>query len=223
MGRLSRRVLRGWSVPVLLTLALLVGVHARVKADPAPSTSELSVYLQTHQLDAYSQPQDQYQQVFYNFGDQHIQLSNTNYDHVSVVFSGQYVAWTGLLDDGSQIFLYDVLNNTLLQLTSAGTNQSPFLYNGTVTWQHWDGDSWQVFYYNGTTVQQITTAATSSVRATTNGQQILYAQILAPNSWQAITYDIATGNTAIVRQGDEASTAYPQFVKGGGITTGFLD
>ncbi len=221
--RIAWPVIRQWGLPVILTLIILFGVHTRVRADPAPSTDELIAFLATHELEAYSQPEGQYQQAFFNYGDNHVQLSTSNYNHVSVSSSGQHVVWAGQVEGGSQIFLYDVLNKAMVQLTSYGTSQSPFVHGNTVTWEHWDGDNWQIYYFNGIDTIQITNDATSSVRASTDGSRVLYAHQLAVNSWQAIAYNVSDGQKTVIHEGDEASTAYPQFKPDGSIITGILD
>jgi hypothetical protein len=227
MGRLTKRQRRQlwrvtvtWLPPIVLVLVLLFGVRSLVKADPAPSTSELASYLQQHELGVYDQPNGNYQQVYYNYNGNQIDLTDASYNHVGALSSGQYVTWEGTID-GDQIFQYDVLADTLTQLTFDGTNDAPSPYQGTVTWQHWDGSNWQIMYFDGSNIQQITNDDDSSVRPSTNGQQIIYAEEVATDDWKAQSYDIASGQTSTIREGDEASTAYPEFASDGTITTAF--
>ena len=35
-------------------------------------------------------------------------------------------------------------------------NKAPSLYEGTIAWQSWDGHDWEIFYWDGTSVMQVT-------------------------------------------------------------------
>ena len=229
MGRLNvrtsrrlRRIATNWSLPLMLSLGLLFGVHSFVQADTPPSSSELADYLQTNALDVGTETIDGYQQIYYNYNGNRVFLTGAPYSHLHPVVSGEYVAWQGQIDGAGQIFVYNVLTGAHTQVTSAGTNQSPAIYRNTVTWESWLDDRWQIFYFDGMQVTQVTFDANPSVRASGNGQQIIYAEQF-PTDWQARSYDIATGQTTTIKQGDEASTAYPKFMGDNSIKTGIAD
>ena len=227
MGRLKltianvRRFAWLWLPPMVIAASLLVGVNGIVRADPLPSADELAAYLQDNELNVSTGVTDDYQQVYFRYNDKTVFLTNTGYNHTHAVSSGQYVAWEGLIDGSSQIFLYDVLTGAETQITTKGNNQTPFIFQNTITWQTWDGDDWQIRYYDGLNVRQITGGSTSSVYASTNGQQILYAEQLDTDLWKAQSYDISTGDVTTIREGDTVSTAYPHFTTDG-ITTVFV-
>jgi hypothetical protein len=88
-------------------------------------------------------------------------------------------------------------------------------------WQAWDGHHWQVKYYDGTTVTQITNADQSSIRPSIRGQQIIYAVQLDTDSWQTMSYDTASGTATLLASGDTVSTAYPHFNADGSVSTAF--
>ncbi len=229
MGRLNiarHRVLvrsaLGWSLPVLLSVLLLFGLHSSVKADPAPSVTELQKYLQNNELKPYGQVAADYPQIFYLFNQQQVQLTTANYPHLHPVSSGQYVSWLGVINGQAQVYLYDVLTDNLLQLSLLAPNEGIYMYQNKVVWQSWDGQHWQVFYYDGTQVRQITSSdAVSSFRPALNTDQIIYTEQINTNDWRAQSYDISTGNVTTIRQGDIASTGYPRFT-GNGIETAFI-
>lgn len=232
MGRLTKRRLRlplplrralfNWGLPVVLTLALLFGVHARVRADTPPSTTQLEQYVQTHNLNVFTQTEGDYQQIFYRYNNRSYQITSAEYNHVYPVSSKNYVAWQGLINGESQIYVFDILTSTLTQVTTIGTNSEPYLYQNQVTWRHWNGTDWQIYYYNGLSVATITDGQTSSYRASTDGTRIIYAEQVGADDWKAQSYDIQSGQVSLVAQGTEAATAYPAFGSGGTITTAFV-
>ena len=220
--RRARKFAINWVLPVSLSLCIFLGVHALVSADTPPSVSELATYLQSNSLQVGTQTVGGYQQIYYLYQDHQVFLTSAAYSHLHPVVSGEYVAWQGQLNGAGQIFIYDVLTDSLTQITSAGTNQSPSIYGNTVVWESWVDNRWQIFYFDGMQVSQITTDTNTSVRASTNGKVIIYAEQFL-SDWQVRSYDIATGLTALVKQGDEASTAYPKFIGDTSIKTGIAD
>ena len=232
MGRLNRlrrfsqgrlRVLATqWGLPGLLVVGLILSVNSVVKADPAPSGSELSAYLQSNKLEVATDIQNGYQQVYYTYKNQKIFITNDSFNHAYAAASGAYVVWEGTTSLGGQIFMYNILSKSLLQLTSTGTNEEPYIHQNQVVWRAWDGIHWQIYYYDGLTIKQVTSGLSSSVHGSTDGKQIIYAEQLAPSDWKAQAYDIATTTTHTLREGDEATTAFPSLDGSGGVITRFI-
>lgn len=227
MGRLTlgstqkiRRLISGWILPVTLTVGLLIGVHSFARADTPPSTSEIQDYLTTNSLHVGTETVDGYQQVFYDFTNhRHLLITNTTYSNIHASASGQYIVWQGLTGNGSQIFRYDLINDSLIQLTSTGTNQNPFVYQDKVAWESWVNDRWQIFFYDGLNYRQLTSGQNPCIRPVVNGQQVVYAEQVSANTWRAISYDIQSGQFTKLREADEPSTAYPKIASDGTITT----
>lgn len=221
--RFHRRLV-GWILPVLLAVGTILVINNGVKADYLPTGTELSQYLQTHPLDAYHQTSNGYQQVFYEYKDQQVAVTTDGYNHTAVTSAGPYVVWQGLISYGSQVFLYNVLTHATLQLTTTGVNESPRVTSGgMVTWQWWDGQHWQIMYYDGQTVRQITdNPNNSAINPVTDGRRIVYAQQIGSDNWEAVSYDLASGQTAVIREGNTISTAYPYINANGSVSTNFV-
>jgi hypothetical protein len=196
-------------------------VHVRVQADTPPTASELQQYLQTNQLAVYQDIANEYPQIFYRYKDQNIAITTDEYPHLHPVASGQYVTWQGVVNGQAQVFLYDILANTTLQLSLAAPNEGIAMSGDHVVWQGWDGDHWQVYYYNGQQVQQITNGANNSVRAVTDQQRVVYAEQLGSDDWKVQSLDTSTGQVSVVREGTTVSAAYPRIHTDGSITTDF--
>jgi beta propeller repeat protein len=223
MGRLAVLLpfARRWAPPLLLSLGLLFGFHAAVGADPNPTTDELASYLQLHELNPITVQAADFDQVGYAYNHHTVMLTSDGYNDVNPASDGPYVVWQGIINGSGQIFLYNVLTTGLTQLTNDGQNQSPAVNQGHVVWQAWDGHHWQVKYYDGTTVTQITNASQSSIRPSIRGQQIIYAVQLDTDSWQTMSYDTASSTATLLVSGDTVSTAYPHFNADGSVSTAF--
>jgi len=197
----------------------MFGVHAAVTADTPPTTDQLAQYLQNNALDVTTDTVDGYQQVYYHYQGQKVYITGAVYNHTHPAASGEYVVWEGLADNHGQIYLYDVLTDALIRIVSPGTSENPSLFQDSVVWEEWLNDSWQIFYYNGFTIQQVSVDNVPSVRPSINAHQVIYAEQF-PTYWQTISYDIASGQRTVIMQGDESSTAYPHFAPDGTIRTG---
>jgi beta propeller repeat protein len=229
MGRLSnfpwsriRRVAAAWGLPVLLSLALLIGFHSFAKAATPPTSDELSTYLQSNQLDVGIDSIEGYQQIYYMWQGSKVFVTSANYSHTQPVASGEYIAWEGLINGAGQIYVYDVVTHALTQITSSGTNQNPAVHGKLVMWESWDSDHWAIYYYDGIGVFQLTTSQYSAVRPKSDGQQIIFAN-QEPDGWKAWSYDISSGVYILLKTGDEASTAYPHFKADGSVSTAIHD
>ena len=217
-----RRIILAWVLPVLLSLSLLFGLHARAKADQPPPPDQLQAYLQDNALSLFEDTGSGLPQIYYFFNHKPVQLTTGNFPSLHPVSSGQYVAYISEIDGLGQVFLADVLGNTITQLSLTAPNEGIFMHGNQIVWQGWDGQHWQIYYYNGFVVQQITSGDTDSINAVTNGQHILYAEQVGPDNWKAQNYDIASGQTTTISQGDTTSTASPHFNDDGTISTAFV-
>jgi beta propeller repeat protein len=224
MGRLRRvrRVLIAWVLPAVVAVGVIFGVNSLVTADTPPNTDQLAQYLQTNSLDPAVESVEGYQQIYYRYNGQKVFLTGANYSHIKPVASGEYVAWEGLNSGAGQIYIYNVLTDALTQVTSASTNQNPAIYQNTVAWESWQDNSWQIFYYDGFSVKQISADGVPSVRPSIQGHQIIYAEQFS-DGWASLSYDLTTGQYTVIKTGDEASTAYPHFAANGSIKTGISD
>jgi hypothetical protein len=217
-----RRLATGWVLPILLSLTVLIGYHSQVRADPTPSTTELQAYLEHNQLNVYEEVAGDYPQIFYLYNRRPIQLTSDNYTHIHPAADGQYIAWLAIINGQTQVFLYDVLSDSLLQLSSASPNEGIYMHANQVVWQGWDGAHWQIFYYDGSQVQQITDNQNSSFHPIIDSHQIVYSEQLGNDSWRAQAYDLVTHQVSVVREGDTVSTAYPSFDSDGRVSTSYI-
>jgi beta propeller repeat protein len=227
MGRLAFkrpnfRPFFGWLVPAVVALGVIYGVNSLVAADTPPDTDQLAQYLETNSLDPAVDSVEGYQQIYYPYNGQKVWLTSANYSHIKPVASGEYVAWEGLISGAGQIYIYDVLTHALTQVTSASTNQNPAVYQNSVAWESWQDNTWQIFYYDGFSIKQISADGVPSVRPSILYHQIIYAEQFS-DGWASLSYDLTNGQYTVLKTGDEASTAYPHFAADGSVHTGISD
>jgi len=215
-----KRQLSVWALPLIVSGGVLFGFTAITQADTPPSTSELAKYLETDQLQVSVESVDGYQQVYYLYEGNKIFLTGAKFNHTDPVADGSTVVWQGTPNGASQIFVFDVLTEALVQLTSAGTNQKPSVSGNLVIWETWVNEHWGISYYDGQFVRSLTDGTKTAVRPISDGKKIIFTEEQATD-WRTFSYDVATAEFTLVRQGDEQSTAYPAIQPDGVVTTEF--
>jgi beta propeller repeat protein len=221
MGRLNfkffTKQVRIWILPFCLALLLVGGYHT-IFANPEPTIDELAAYLQNNSLSVGDEIVGGYQQIFYVVDDRKVFITSGGENNRDVIASGEYVAWVREVNGVGQIMLHNVLTKATLQLSGEGSNVNPVISSNKVVWEKWMNNGWQIFYYDGISVSQLSRDYVS-VRPQIQDNQIVYAQKLPGNNddWQVVGHDLRTNNANIITTGDETN-AWPHF-KGDTIET----
>ena len=217
MGRLNYRSSRRssrlgpikfWFLPILVASLIVFGAHLTL-ASTDPTVEELTEYLQSNQLYVATEITDGYQQVFYEYEDNKIILTEGKNNHTNPVSSDEYITWHKIVDGSAQLILYNVLTKAELQLSGYSVNQQQVMQRERVVWEQWNNDRWQIMYFDGFSVRKLSSADTA-VRAAIKDDQILYAQQNNAGEWRVLRYDISTDQTEVIATGDEPN-AWPHF------------
>lgn len=228
MGRLRRKrgnalywAIRLWAVPVVIAGASVLVVNLAF-ASTAPTPTELEVFLEDAQLIPHTETVEGYQQVYYLFNDKKVFVTSDNMNHTNPISSGRYIAWLGSSNSTtSQVYLYDVMTNTTLQLSGLSTNTYPDISGNHVVWQQWVDDGWQVMYYDGLQVIPISDGV-SSFRPRIFGDKIAYATYDVSDSqapWHVIEYDTQSRESSVVLSTADSTLAWPHYSSKGELIT----
>jgi hypothetical protein len=211
-------------VPLTISIVSVLVVNFAF-ADTAPNPSQLEKYLQDVQLVPHNEAVNGYQQVYYLFEGQKIFVTSDNLNHTNPISKGRYIVWIGSSNDTtSQVYLYDVLTNTTLQLSGLSTNRAPDMDGNRVVWEQWINDNWQVMYYDGLQVVQVSSGSTS-FRPRILGDQIMYVTYDSTDPqnkpWHIIEYNTQTNETTVVATTANGSQAWPHFDRRGDLRNGY--
>lgn len=216
MGRLKAvRLFSGTTVRLFIVFcALIVGffLYANTSRIDQPSSSELAAYLKNNRLQVGTRTVNDFEQVYFLFNNQRVYVTDGSASRNLPVASGKYIVWTETpyQQSSSLVVLYDVLSRVKTQLTASGTSMRPKLDTNRVVWEDWNGSQAQIYYYDGLIATQLSKDY-PSVRPDIRGNQIIYAQELAPNNWQTILYDTNTKQSTVVVAGTQAQAGWPRF------------
>ena len=189
-----KRIIKSWLTPLLIAVAVFLIVRpalAQTISTPIPESVGAEVI-------------NGYQQVFYIYqGNKHF-VTNESRNSRNPSANGGYITYVSDFNEAGQIFLYGVVNDTRTQLTFTGTNLNPKVDDkGRVTWEGWDGNTWQIFFFDGKSVRQLTIEETS-LNPDLSGDYISYGRRGANGTWRAVVYSIKDDKSIDVALGENA-------------------
>lgn len=200
---------KNWLLPTIIATALFFVVRP-VLAQTVQTPSDVTVGTKSDS--------EGFSQIYYKSGENQIVITNTRYTNGSPVASGKYIAWVGQVNGAWQIFLYDVVTGVTTQITYMGNNLNPKVNNeGQVVWEGWDGNTWQVFFFDGASTRQLTVGDTT-LNPEFGGDYISYGRRNSAGTWRAVVYSIKDNKSADVTTGEE--TRKPKIEGDGEIILG---
>lgn len=212
-GRRLVRFAGRWGVPVVLSGLIIMGYHT-ISASPEPTADELVSYLESNPLNVGSETVGGYQQIYYAIDERRVFITDEPQNSRQPAASNEYVVWVQDVDGNSQIMLHNVLTKATLIISGDSTNQNPVIDGDRIAWEKWVNESWQIFYYDGTAIRQLSQNHVS-VRPVIEGEEVAYAQKLSQDntSWRVVRHNL-TSNTQEVVLTDDESNAWPHFIDG---------
>jgi hypothetical protein len=203
--------LRGWVIPTVMATLVFIGFRPTLDklalAAPSPIVTGVGVDV----LDGY-------QQVYYVSRNKKSYITSGPRNHTKPHLNSDWVAYNEIVNGAGQILLYNITADTTTQLTYTSTNQNIQLDDGRAVWERWVEDRWQVMFYDGISVRQLT-AGDVAVRPDIEGDSIVYAQQSLLGIWTAYKYSISLGVAVPVGVGEAA--AWPRLVNGE-VVLGFI-
>lgn len=142
------------------------------------------------------------------------QITDNDYDDASPHYDpkSMRVVWHRLIDDRYQIVLYDIAAEEEYQLTFSRTNNmEPKVSVDGVVWQAWDGNDWEVMYFDGKFTDQITDNTLQDVSPVIEDNYILWS-VLGGEEQEARVYSLEKGQTLTITGHEGGSIVNPRFV-----------
>ncbi|MCA9366645.1 hypothetical protein KC887_00065 [Candidatus Kaiserbacteria bacterium] len=139
--------------------------------------------------------------------DNDVEDTAPQYDPVS----GQIV-WQRKIDGRYQIILYNVNKGKESQLTfSRSNNMEPSVSDSGVVWQAWDGNDWEIMFYDGSFTDQITNNESQDIGPTVKDGYILWT-VPGTDTQEAKVYSIESEETLTVSDHEGGEIVNPRFV-----------
>ncbi len=122
------------------------------------------------------------------------------------------IVWQRLIDGRYQVILYNLDEKKEKQLTFSRTNNmEPKVSKEGIVWQAWDGNDWEIMYFDGTYTDQLTDNQAQDVAPVIEDGYVLWS-ILGSENQEARVYSLEDGETLSIKGHEGGSIANPRFV-----------
>ncbi len=113
---------------------------------------------------------------------------------------GRSITYRQNVGSTDHIFLYDFITKTTTQLSTEGHNTNPQVSEGRVVWESFIDGAWQVFFFDGLRVKQLT-HGDLAINPLIRRNQVVFARKDSNGEWRAESYDITGGGISLVGYG----------------------
>ena len=171
-----------------------INTQSIVRSEQGPS-GNMEIYLQT------------------NRGNER-QVTDNAYDDTSPHYDPESMrlVWHRLIDGRYQIISYDIMEGSESQLTFSKTNNmEPKVSDAGIVWQAWDGNDWEVMFFDGSYTEQITNNDSQDVAPVIQDGYVLW-NVLGAQEQQARVYSLDTKETISIEGHEGGSIVNPRFV-----------
>jgi len=142
------------------------------------------------------------------------QLSDNDYDDTApdMDLASMRAVWQRLVDGRYQIISYDLEERKETQLTFSRTNSmEPKVAKEGVVWQAWDGNDWEIMFFDGQVTDQITDNEIQDVTPVIEDGYVLWS-VLGGEASEARVYSIESGELMTITGHEGGAVANPRFV-----------
>lgn len=142
------------------------------------------------------------------------QITDNDFDDTAPHFDAKSmrIVWQRLVDGRYQVIVYDLLEKTEVQLTFSRTNNmEPKVAEEGIVWQAWDGNDWEIMYFDGTYTDQLTDNDSQDVTPVVEDGYVLWS-ILGGSAQEARVYSLETKQVMTIASHEGGAIANPRFV-----------
>ncbi len=142
------------------------------------------------------------------------QLTNNVYEDSSpdLDLASMRVVWQRVIDGRYQIISYDLNERVETQLTFSRTNSmEPKVSKEGIVWQAWDGNDWEIMFFDGQFTDQITDNEVQDVTPVVEDGYVLWS-VLGGEASEARVYSIEDGQVMTIAGHDGGTVLNPRFV-----------
>lgn len=187
---MSNKLTKSWLVPLGMAGVLFFAVRPTF-AQVVEREANLAQYLTANDVEVGTEAVDEHSQVYYLFEKKKTYVSRDGQNKRHPHSSGEYIVWAGDINGAGQIYLYHIPTERLVQITSSSTNLKPNVSkNGQVVWERWIDESWQVFFFDGVKVSQLT-SGDLSINPDIDDDFISYGRRDISGTWRSVVYSIS--------------------------------
>jgi hypothetical protein len=200
-------MLKSWILPILVSVSLVLILHPLINQVIAQEDSLREALVNGEVKVGTEVGNNGFMQIYYDIEGNKAYISNTNYSNSDPIIDGEYITWIGQSTGGAwQVFLYNILTKTTIQLSSSSNNTNPKISDGKIVWEGWVSgvlsaqSGWQIFFFDGKSVRQLT-SGDLSMNPEIAGDFISYGRQDITGTWRGVVYSISRGKAKDITTG----------------------
>lgn len=142
------------------------------------------------------------------------QITDGDYDNSSPHYSPEsmQLVWQRMIEGRYQIIVYDIETGKEQQLTFSRTNNmEPKVSKDGIVWQAWDGNDWEIMFFDGTYTDQLTNNEIPDVAPVIEETYILWS-VPGKKEQEARVYSLESKETLTIENHEGGSIVNPRFV-----------
>ncbi len=202
--------MRSWAAALLLSV-FLVWTLMPLMTRATEVDDPLTVLAVTGGIVVEEETVEGYRHIYATVEDEQIFLTDGERNHTDPQAVREYAVWVETINGAGQIVLHHIPTATDLYLTENGTNQNPKVNaEGHVVWERWVNNRWQLFYFDGVSVRQLTDGDVS-VAPDLHERKIVFTRQSDEGEWSAHLIDLDTLEMTELMRGFDAKEARWQF------------
>lgn len=177
-------------ISTILSLSIFLLTKNITFAEMSDPRIRFEDYILNNNLQVGTEVVSGYSQIYFVYEDNKVFISEENINSFMPESKGRFITYVSEIAGSNQVFLYDVLSKTRLQLSILSTNSnSRVSKNGWVVWEGWipEEDTWQVFLFDGQDVKRLT-KGDLSLNADTDGKYVVYSRKSSNGTWKNVVY-----------------------------------
>jgi beta propeller repeat protein len=177
-------------MPIIISFGLFIGLRPAFAQIIEGQQISLSDYVKSNNVEVGIEAIDGYTQVYYVFDGQKTFITHGAVNSNIPVTDGAQIVYRQSLAGGDQLFLYNLITEQSIQISTSGTNSNPKINGKNIVWEGMVDGNWQIFLYDGMKVTQLT-SGDMSINAEIEGDFIIYARRDITGTWRSEIYSIS--------------------------------
>lgn len=154
-------------------------------------------------------------EIFITVNGEEEQITDNQVDDLSPQYdeTSQSIVWQSLVNGRYQIMQFSFNDGRTVQLTDTDTNNTePSIDGAYISWQHWDGEDWEIVLFDGSDLKYLTDNQTHDLAPSVHEGRVIWTTSAADGTQVAKVYDIESGKEIVIEDAEGGTVQNPRYV-----------
>jgi hypothetical protein len=198
---MAKKFIQLWGIPIFVAIALFLVIRPTLAQFVESGETTLFSFLQSNSVVVGNESVEGYNQVYYVFQNQKKFITEGGVNSTLPHTVGEYIVYRKSEVGGDQIYLYNLLTEQTTRLTYSGNNTNPRVSKeGKVVWEGWTDDAWQIFFFDGIKIIQLT-SGDMSINPEVENDYVIYTRRDIAGTYRSVVYSISRAEAKEITTG----------------------